>query len=867
MDEIKNKMPGLPYWILKKCVFGMKEGYAGDIEEEFEERIWQEGKRKAIVWIWFHAMVAVPKTFKIYFTWSFIMMNNYLKIALRHIRKYKLYAVLNITGLAVGFTCALLIFLYVRYELSYDRYHEHRDTIYRVVQKQVGNVWLGTDLWNATCGLLKPTLLEHVPEVLKATRVYHRVGTVHHRGNHFVERRFFIVEPEFLEIFTFPLIKGNPKTALSNPSSVLLTEEMAAKYFGNEDPMGTNLRIGEIDYVVTGVLKNVPSHSHFTFDFLASFETLYATSLMRNDQINRWGNNHYSTYIQTREDVNPKMLEQQITEVVQKLRDRRRQNAYHLQKVPDIHLHSHVNREFEPNSDIKYIYIFSAIGIFLMLIVSFNYMNLSTAQAFYRAREVGVRKVNGANRRQIALQSVGESILFSMLGLVLSVVLVMLFLPSFSNLVDRNFNLNLINGLEIAGAFIILSLVIGLISGSYPALILSRLSPINGLKGTRMSTATKKIGFRNTLVVIQFFISIAMMVSTIVLYKQLHFIKYRDLGFQKENIVHIYAYDPEFRGKYETFRNELLQHPGMSGVTYTSSTLAYNMGGGGAWWEGKQEDEDINFYRLAVDYNFFEFFQIHLLKGRAFLPEMTTDIGQAYILNETAVNIIGWQDPLGKAFNQWAEEEGQVIGIVDDFHFQSLRLQIEPLIITLGRETNDRRYFSIKVRSDDIPGTLDFIEKQYKNFSPGYPFNLTFLDERLDQLYQTDQKMGTIFTYFTTIAIVIATLGLFGLGSFTAEKRTKEIGVRKVLGASTWSVVFMLSAEFIKWVSLAALVAIPISYYAMHEWLENFAYRTRMGIEVFALATLLALIIAVLSVSYQSFKAANANPVESLRYE
>ena len=861
-----------PPWLgqrLLSFLIRYEEEYSGsgDLSEEFEERVQEKGKTRTLIWYWGQVLYALSTYLRLSAIIGGALLKNYIKITLRHIKRYKTYTFLNIFGLIVGFTCSFLIFLYVRYELSYDQYHENAETVYRVVQKQTGNVWLGTDMWNATSGMLKPTLLENFPEVVKAVRVYHRGGTVYHNKNYFLERRFFIVEPEFLEIFTFPLVKGDPGTCLSQPRSILLTEVMALKYFGNEDPMGKTFTVSNIDYMITGILKDIPKNSHFTFDFLASFSTIYSESLVRRESIEQWGNNHYSTYIQLRKGVDTDVLEEKITGIIKDLRDSRRYTEYHLQPITDIHLHSRVNREFEPNSDIRYVYIFSAIAFLLLLIASFNYMNLSTAQAFFRAKEVGIRKVIGANRRQVSLQFLGEAVLFALIALVVSYFLIQILLPSFSSFVQRDLDFNLVKGLGVAFLFILIAFLAGVVSGSYPAIFLSALHPLGVLGRSKAGGSKKSLVFRNTLVVAQFIISISMIISTMVLYRQLNYIKNRNLGFEKENIVNFYVYDRGLRNKYETFRNELIHHQGILDLTGSSSLFDYNSTGGSGWWEGKQENENINFYRLFVDDNFFDFYGIRLLEGRFFSREMATDQDEAFILNETAVKSIGWVKPLGKLFRHWTQKKGEVIGVVDDFHFQSLRLHIESLVITLHSDSSSRSYFSVKLKAGDVFNTLKFIEAKYKEFSPGYPFSYSFLDDRLNDIYLTERRLGLIFSSFTGIAIIVSCLGLFGLGSFTAEKRTKEIGIRKVLGASIFKIVFMLSKEFIRWIILAAAAAVPIAWYAMNKWLDNFAYRINIRVNIFVLAFFIALLISFLSVGYKSYKAAAANPVNCLRDE
>ncbi|MFC1724479.1 ABC transporter permease [candidate division KSB1 bacterium] len=865
---MRYKPPKIAKWILE--IFLKREDKVSridDFEESYKYLVCQRGKFKAVIWYWSEIIGSIPEVINFSIYWSFAMFKNYLKTALRNIKRYRSYSILNISGLVIGFTCFVLILLYVRYELSYDKYHENADSIFRVVMKQTGNVWLGTDMWNASCGKLKPTLLENFPEVEKATRVMHLNRNVHYKNKYFIENRFFIVEPDFLEIFTFPLINGDKETALTEPLTVLITEEMAFKYFDNENPLGKTLTINNNDYAVTGILQNTPGNSHLKFDFLASYQSLYIIYEDWPANIAEWGNNNYTTYVQLRDNTNLKVLENKITQLVKTLSGRDKYNDYNLQPVTGIHLNNRINREYEPSSDIRYVYIFSAIAVFLLIIACFNYMNLSTAQAFRRAKEVGIRKVAGAHRKQISLQFLGEAVIFSMFALFISLFLIKLILPLYSTFVERDLNFTIFSSSGMVSILIVIAVLSGFISGSYPALLLSAFQPVTILKGSVRSGSRKTTAFRNTLVTFQFVISISMIVSTIVLYNQLNYIKNRNLGFQKENILTFQAYDPELKNSYETFKNELLKHPQVSDITYLNTSLEHNNWGGGGWWEGKQEDDYTNFYRLFADYNFFEFYNIKLLEGRSFSPEIVTDQGKAYILNRAAVNAIGWDRPLGKKFRQWESEEGIVIGVADDFHFQSLRLKIEPLVITLARTGNDKSYFSAKIKPDDIPGTISFIEEKYKEFSPNYPFNFSFLDDRLDRLYRTDQRLGMIFTCFTAIAIIIASLGLFGLGAFTAEKRTKEIGIRKVLGASVSSVVYMLSKEFIRWVILAAVIALPLAWYAINRWLENFAYKTTIGIDVFITALLFALFISFISVGYKSVKAGNSNPVESLKNE
>ena len=540
------------------------------------------------------------------------MMKNFFKIAFRHFQKHKLFTFLNITGLVIAFTCALLIFLYVRYELSYDRYHKNADNLYRVVQQQIGNTWRGTDLWNATTSKLKPTLIENFPEITKGAIVNKHNARIFHNERYFLERRYYVVEPEFLEMFSFPLTKGDIKTALNKPKSLILTETTAERYFGDKDPIGEILIVNNIEHTITGILKDVPKNSHFTFEFLASFINLNATDWSQQNQggPRQWQSNNFNTYIQVRDNVDPDVLEKKITGYIKKLQVKNPSLLYHLQKVTNIHLHGHANREFEANSDIRYVFIFSAIAILLVLIACFNYMNLNTVQTIHFSKEVGIRKVTGAKSKQISFQYFGESILIALFAFVISIVLIWVLTPFYSNFVEKELNPTSILTPRLISIFLILAIITGFLSGSYPAFILAGNKPIKILKSDKVS-GINILGIRSGLIVLQFVISIALIMSSTVLYKQLNYIINKELGYQSENIISIDVADEQLRDKYEIFRNEALKHPGIIDVTYTQSTLDFNNWGGGGRWEGKQPGEHIPFYTFYVDYNFLIFLISH----------------------------------------------------------------------------------------------------------------------------------------------------------------------------------------------------------------------------------------------------------------
>jgi len=727
------------------------------------------------------------------------------------------------------------------------------------------------DRFNVTPGALKDALLTEYPEVLSATRVQMRSDIINYEGNRFTENRICFADPEFLKIFTFPLKSGDPDVVLNNPFSMLITQEMTENYFGDEDPIGKTLLVNnEHEYLITGIIEDVPKNSHFTFDFLASFSSMY---IIRGgkDRVERWNSNSYQTYIQLQNNFNPMELEAKFPEFVAKHKGKESKHQFILEPLTGIHLGGNLNFEISTNSDIRYIYLFSAIGFFILLIACLNYMNLSTARSINRSREIGVRKVVGARRSNLIYQFLGESLLFSFIALLISMIFIGILLPIFGSLINRELSIGLLNNVSIVLTIIGLSVIVGIISGSYPALFLSSFQPINIIKGTisHKTGAMKSSKFRNSLVLVQFIISIILIVCTLAIYNQLHFIRNKKLGFAKEHILTIHNQDKNLSDNYEPFKNELLKNPDVFNVIVSENLPVTIRSNSTAKWEDQTEDDKLHIYRARVDYDFINFYKMKLIEGRNFSPEIITDKKDAFILNKTAVKALGWENPIGKQFG-FSSQKGVVIGVIDDFHYYPLHLKIEPLALSLMQPTNQYRrsvYFSAKINSQNIQNTLSFIEKKYQEFVKDYPFTYSFLDDRVDRMYRSEQKLAQIFNYFTMIAIFVACLGLFGLASFTAEQKTKEIGIRKVLGASISRIIILLTKEFIKWVSIANIFAWPIAYFAMNKWLQNFEYKTPLGIGLFLFSALIALMIALITVSLQSFRSATINPVDSLKYE
>ncbi|NIR49132.1 FtsX-like permease family protein [candidate division KSB1 bacterium] len=798
------------------------------------------------------------------------MLKNYLVIAFRNFFKQKGSAFINVLGLAVGIACCLFILLYVKDELSYDRFHKRSDDIYRVVRTSSA----------MTCAPLAPAMVDAFPVVQKAIRIMPDDMSISRgREKRFKEDRVFFVEPEFFNIFSFPLIKGNPETVLDDPQSLVITEEMAQKYFGNENPVGQVLTVhGEevLDLKVTGIVESAPANSHFHFDFLLSFKLVE----MFSGRMDNWSTNWLYTYLLLDEGASARNLQVQLPDFFE-THTGKAWNYFRIQPLTDIHLYSDVSWEIEPQSSIKYVYTFSAIAILILLIACINFMNLATARSANRAQEVGMRKVLGAHRRQLIKQFIGESFLMTFMALLLALLLVEMFLPTFNYLSGKALSFSLFENKVLLLALLAIALFVGLVAGSYPAFFLSTFQPVKVLKGRLgREDGTSGAKLRKVLVVLQFVISVFLIIGTAVVYSQLSYMQNKRLGFEKEQVVVLPIEDDSLTEDSEFVKTELLQHPDVVTATASDNVPGRGVSDFPYRLEGAQGEEDMwkaVWDTYFVDADFIETLDIELKAGRTFSKERATD-SESFILNETAVkkavDLYGetWSSPIGKQLDFYTpgqsgwevSKQGTVIGVVKNFHYRSLHETIGPLVIQTAKSPDQ---LLIKIRASEISSTLGFLKQNVDAFFPGQPFEYYFLDSHFDQLYRSEQRLGEIFKYFAFLAIFIACLGLFGLAAYTAEQRTKEIGIRKVLGASVAGIVGLLSKDFVKMVLIANVIAWPIAWYAMHRWLQNFAYRIDIDWFVFALAGGLALIIALATVSSQAIKAALINPVESLRYE
>jgi putative ABC transport system permease protein len=787
------------------------------------------------------------------------MFKNYLTIIIRNISKSRLYSFINLIGLAIGMTCTILILMWTQDELSYDSFHDKSDQIYRIVQDQINSS--GVFKLAATPAPLAETCKEEFPEVINYVRIRPINGKVllKIRGKQVYEDGFGYADPSIFEIFTFPSINGDPKTALSDPNSVIITEKIAKKYFSNEEPIGKTVLVNNKNiFTIKAVIKDVPQNSHLRFSILAHFDKLKEMGASTG-----WYDNRYFAYLLLIKNASYKEFTEKFAQIKEKYAPKS-SSKFYLQPLSEVHLKSNFDIDLYGHTEFKIqnIYIFSSIALFVLLIAGINFMNLSTARGNRRAKEVGIRKVMGANNKTLIRQFLGESLFLSFIALILALILVHSFLPMFNGLSGKQLTMNYSNFKLIAG-LIGIAFITGIISGSYPALYLSSFKPVSILKNTRESRLKGSI-LRKFLVITQFAISIILIIATGIVYKQLDFMRNRKLGIDKENIIYI-PLKGEIREKIESAKNELLDDSNIIKVGSCSDLPTYTVSsstGDNIQWPGKSTDDNVLFHSFAVDYDFINIFGIKIVAGRNFSKDFPSD-AKNYILNETALKATGLKSPIGKPFILWGME-GKIIGIMKDFNFKSLHKKVEPLMLYMTK----RPYYAfIKINSKYISAAILKIESTWKKFSPAFPLEYHFLNEEYENLYKVEKQIGKILNYFTFLAIFIACLGLFALSSFIAEQRTKEISIRKVLGATVKEIILLFSKQFVRWVLVANIIAWPIAYYAGDLWLREFAYRTSIHWILFALAGVIAISIALLTVSYQTYKAAITNPTEALKYE
>jgi ABC-type antimicrobial peptide transport system permease subunit len=840
---------------------------SGDLEEAYADFFEESGSFWAKFWLWLQVLKLFFGAIRSSIIWRWIMIKNYFKITLRITKQHKEYSFINIAGLALGIACCLLILFWVQDELSFDRFHENADHLYRLVEDLN---FEGRTLHIArTPSAVAPALLEEMPEVVNSAIYYPAPSLlVTHGENNFYENGVAFASPSFLEMFTFPFIKGDQDSGLADLSSIVITADAAEKYFGREDPIDKTLRINnKQDFIVKGVLENVPQNSHLKFDVLLPFATLENVGedagIRWKPVMENWDINFYFSYIQVAENTDIHALDSKIVDFI-KEHSSITSTKLHVQPIKKIHLHSQLVADVEDNGSIKHVYIFSIIAFFVLFIACVNFMNLTTAHAARRAKEVGMRKIAGAKRGQIINQFLGESLFLSFFSLIFAVCIVLAFLPVFNNLSGKQLAFNTGNSVGIFLILIAITATTGIMAGSYPAFFLSSFQPINIL-GKSGKTALRKMVFRRFLVVIQFSLSIFLIIATFIVHEQLHFIQNSPLGFERDHVVSI-----RLRGEtpqsFSAVKEELLKNPQILSVTAANQLpthILYSLTG--AYWEGKDPKDDVLFHFVTVDYDFIKTLNLQLVEGRAFSKEFQSDKTAAFILNEKAAEYIGKESVVGEAFGFYGRR-GRIIGVVENFHFDNFYNEIKPLVL-MYEAPSSNNFLIAKISGDNISKNVAVMEKAWNKTVPFYPFELNFLDDEFNSLYRSEKRMGKLFFSFTFLSVFIASLGLFGLVSFMASQKTKEIGIRRVVGASVADIVKILTKEFVLLVGVANLIAWPAAYYFMGKWLDNFVFRTHIQMWMFLYAAVIAFIIAFLSVSYKTIKAATANPVDSLRYE
>ena len=805
------------------------------------------------------------------------LISNYFKVAIRNLFKHKTYSITNIAGLAVGIVCSLLIFLFVQDELSYDIHHQNAERIHRVIfEWQFDNE--PNQYSPTTPGLLAPTLINDVPGIEHAVRFapvkwYPGALYMQNEQNGFWEENGYYADPNVFDVFSFPLIKGAPETALKDPFTIVLTEKMAQKYFANQNPIGQTLTVQDtLTLTVTGILKPLPSNLHFTFDFLISLETKQRAGLYPHMN---WGKFGYFTYILLAQSTSPESIKAQVWDITRKyIGEAEDQQGFYfkhfLQPLTDIHLHSNMEWDISTTTPINHIYIFSSISIFILLIACINFMNLATARSITRAKEVGMRKVVGAYRKQLISQFLGEALLTTSFAFVIAITITYLILPTFNDWTGKS--LNLFNNLSLLLKLIGLILFVGLLSGIYPAFTLSKFHPIAVLKGT-LKTNPKGAFIRKGLVVFQFVISVVLIVGTLVINNQLTYMQSQNLGFDKEQIIVVNLRSkvgPQSTGlqkRYETIKAGFLNTPNVINTSASWTVPGHALSPFTFSYQSPSGTESKTMFGQSIDYDFIPTYKINLIAGRNFSKTHPTDEAEAILLNEQALSYLALGTPT-EAIGQTItirKTQHHIIGVVANFHHHGLHKTIGPLMMQIT--PNRFTYMSLKVRTNNMANTLTQLEQAWQNMVPNRPFEHFFLDQNFEKQYHTEQRLGHIFTAFSTLAIFIGCLGLFGLISFAAQQRTKEIGIRKVLGATSPNLVLLLSKGFITQVLIANLIAWPIAYYTMNKWLESFAYRVHLEISTFILSGFVTLLIALITISYQAIKAAQANPIDSLRYE
>ena len=815
-----------------------------------------------------------------------LMIKNYLILTFRSFRQNKVFTLINIIGFAVGISACLFIMLWIRDENGFDKFHSKSDRIFRILAGETSG------LQPRTPHPLAQQMVVDFPEVEMGVSMSPIWGpgltraeiNVKYEDNVYDEKGIFSVDTTFFKIFDFPFLAGNPESALKEPWNIILTRGMAIKYFGTiENAIGKTLKLNnELNLTINGIIENVPENSHFTFDFLISYISMKQLDRQRNNgnlsPYYTWEDFGHYNYLLLKAGANPEAVEKRLTDwilaqnffpISEKDRQRVKEGRFRfvLQAMNDIHLHSNITWELGTNGSILYVIIFLAAAILILVMACVNFMNLATARSLKRAKEIGIRKAVGAHRQQLIIQFLTESVVLTLISSAIALLLTDLFLPVFNSFTGKELSVNTMLGLHEIWKLIVGVLIVGILSGSYPAFFLSSFTPFEVLKG-RVRTGSSQLAIRKYLVIFQFVISILLIICTFVIYKQISYLQNRNLGFNQDQVLVISMKDDAVRSKYEEIRSALLLNPDIVNVAASSNIPGGQFNRNSIQYEGNDDEKFITETFITSDY--FDLLEIKTASGRVFTRDFTGDTTSSFVINEAAAKLYNWDTPVDKGITYYGDSytnaKGKIIGVVKDFNFHSLQQPIEPLIMLLGHKSFFS-YMLVRINRDNIPKTLTFIEKTWKQFDNTHIFSYSFLNVLFKSHYQGEQRMGTIFWIFSMLAVFIAALGLFGLSNFMIEQRVKEIGIRKSHGASIVNILRMLVWQFAAWVIAASIIALPLGYYFARDWLENFAYRAPIGVMVFIIAMVITILVTLLTISYQVWKAARMNPVDSLKYE
>ncbi len=793
------------------------------------------------------------------------MFKNYFKIAIRNLIKQKSWAVISLFSLVVGITCFMLLILYARYELSYDSFFKRSDRIFLLGQHLPDWEHGGSDHFASTSGIVAPTLKEEFPDVAYAVRTKEVESPLIHQEKSVLGRGLY-ADRDFLNVFTFPLKNGDRDTVLKDPFSIVLSQTLSDKLFSGEDPIGKILTYqnGRV-LKVTGIVEDIPGNTHLKFDYLISFLTMYS---LRDDIDSSWGILNYNSYIQLKDKVSYRDFEQKLSAIVSKYHDRNSNNRrYFLIPLQHIHFETHVNFSMADIIDKKSIFLLISIAFLILIISCINYVNLATARAGARNKEVGIRKTVGATERQLRKQFLGESFVLTFFSILVSLGTACLLFPVFSHIAGSMIPMSVFLSWTNAAGLMVLFLVVGLLAGAYPAFYLSSLKPLNVLKNAAgQSRSSGRPRFRNLLLIFQFGVTVVLLVAAVTIQKQLLFIKNQDIGYNRDNVVTIRIWNDESRENYQTIKRELLKNPSISAAAVANTTPlrlteANNI---------QVETETGEMMELPmvttyfIDEDYVDLFDMKIKAGRNFSLDLTADIENQVILNETAARTAGLKEPVGKRINKWGQNM-RIIGVVDDFHFTSFRNEIKPMMFQYIPERS--HVFLVKIDGDNMRRTLEYIDSTFRRFTPNFTFDYALMDDLYVNLYKREEDLGRIILSFSILTMIIAAIGLYGLISFVVRKKNKEIGIRKVLGASVFSVTGLILKQFFVPIALAVMISLPAAYYLSHEWLQGFVYRIGLNIGLFAFSIAVILMVAVLSIGRQTIRAALTNPAHTLKHE